>query len=81
MLPQNYFHTEQNVPGDFLRRPDTYYYLSRFSYAFYIITLFWVVAALAACLAALISNVATGIAAALTVLAALSIAFLASIMT
>ncbi|KAI5801615.1 SUR7/PalI family-domain-containing protein [Peziza echinospora] len=81
MLPQSYFHTDQNVPGDFLQRPKTYYYLSRFSYAFYIITLWWVLLALAACVVALLSNLATGVAAALTFVAALSMAFLASIMT
>lgn len=81
MLPQTYFNTPTNVPRGFFDKEKTFYYLSRFTYAFYIISIFWILVAMVAILGALFSTLATGIASAITLIALLSTAFLASIMT
>lgn len=81
MLPQQFFGTSTGVPEPFLRHPDRYFYLSRFTYAFYIITLFWVLLALLLNLVALLSTRATLAAAIVSAIALISCAFLAAIMT
>ncbi|KAF8470176.1 SUR7/PalI family-domain-containing protein [Kalaharituber pfeilii] len=81
MLPQTYYGTATGVPQPFLQHQNKFYYLSRFTYAFYIISIFWILLALLASLGATLSTASTGIAALLTAIALLSTAFLASIMT
>ena len=81
MLPQTYFKSPENVPQDFLQSSNKYYYLSRFTYAFYIISIFWILLALLATLGALLSTLSAALAAALSAIALLSTAFLAAIMT
>lgn len=41
--PDKTFGTTQGVPQDFIENHDTYYYLSRFSWPFYLIALFFLV--------------------------------------
>ena len=81
MLPQQFFGTDTGVPQPFLRHTDKYYYLSRFTYAFYIITIFFVLLALLLNFLAIVSTLATLVAAIMTGVALLSCAFLACIMT
>ena len=81
MLPQQLFGTSAGVPEPFLHHPNKYYYLSRFTYAFYIITIFWVILALLLNIAAILSTIAAVLTALVTGVALLSCAFLASIMT
>ncbi|KAF8450099.1 SUR7/PalI family-domain-containing protein [Terfezia claveryi] len=81
MLPQQFFGTSTGVPQPFLRHPNKYYYLSRFTYAFYIITIFFVLLALLLNFLAIVSTLATLVAAIMTGVALLSCAFLACIMT
>lgn len=81
MLPQQFFGTSTGVPQPFLRDPNKYYYLSRFTYAFYIITIFFVLLALLLNFLAIVSTLATLVAAIMTGVALLSCAFLACIMT
>lgn len=79
--PQRNFGTRANIPGDFLRNPRTYFYLSRFLYAFYIIDVFFASCALLAGILALFSRLG-GIVSALCSAAALfCVSFSAAIMT
>ncbi|KAF8419711.1 SUR7/PalI family-domain-containing protein [Tirmania nivea] len=81
MLPQQLFGTNTGVPQPFLRHPNKYYYLSRFTYAFYIITIFFILLALLLNFLATVSTLATLAAVIMTGVTLLSCTFLACIMT
>ncbi|TGZ77991.1 SUR7-domain-containing protein [Ascodesmis nigricans] len=41
IVPQDNFHTRTNIPNDFFKRRNTFFYLSRFAFAFYLIDIFF----------------------------------------
>jgi hypothetical protein len=69
------------MPTDFIQHPRKYYYLSRFLYAFYIISLFFSFAAFVVGFAALCSHRAALLAALVAFVANGCIAFCAAVMT
>ncbi|KAI5842312.1 actin cortical patch SUR7/pH-response regulator pali, partial [Tricharina praecox] len=79
--PVRNFGTRTGIPSSFVHHPSKYFYLSRFLYAFYIITLFFTLCALALSLAACLSPLATYLATACALAATLSAAFCAAVMT
>jgi hypothetical protein len=79
--PVHNFHTTQNMPGDFIQHPRKYYYLSRFLYAFYIISLFFCALAFLTGLVALCSYKAALLSSLIAFVAIGCLAFSASIMT
>lgn len=81
MVPQQNFGTPENVPSDFLKNSHKYYYLSRFTFAFYIISLFFACCSLLTGLAAICSGMGGLLASIFSWIAFLCSAFTASIMT
>jgi len=75
------FGTKQGVPMDFVMNPNTYYYLSRVMWAFYLIALFFAVCALFLSVLALCTRLGAYLAGATTFTAAMSQAVAASLMT
>ncbi|KAA8914658.1 actin cortical patch protein Sur7, partial [Sphaerosporella brunnea] len=81
MDPVRNFNTTTDVPRDFVQHQDRYFYLSRFLYAFYIISLFFCVAAFAVGLGSLCWWRAAAMAAAAATAAVACLAFCAAVMT
>lgn len=79
--PVRNFRTEENVPRDFINNSKRYFYLSRFLYAFYIISLFFALAALLTGLAAVFSKLGGYVSALLSAVTLFCVTFSASIMT
>lgn len=69
--PQTAFGTTEGIPQDFIENRDTYYYLTRISYGFYIAVIFFTVVALFLTFFGCISRLGSALAAALTFLALL----------
>lgn len=80
-LPQNNFGTTRGVPAEFLNNHRTFYYLSRFAFAFYIISLFFMLTSLATGLLALFSRLGSAISALAAAWALFCITLTASLMT
>ncbi|KAF3930236.1 hypothetical protein ABW20_dc0104724 [Dactylellina cionopaga] len=62
-LPQMNFNTTKNIPEDFIKNPGTYYYLSRFSFAFYLISLFFMLCSMLTGILALCSRLGSALSA------------------
>ncbi|KAK6496361.1 hypothetical protein TWF481_002386 [Arthrobotrys musiformis] len=80
-LPQRNFGTEKGVPGDFLNNPDTYYYLSRFVFSFYLISLFFMLCSMLSGILALCSRLGSALSAVASFWAFFCVLTLASLMT
>ncbi|KAK6353389.1 hypothetical protein TWF696_005355 [Orbilia brochopaga] len=80
-LPQQNFGTTDNVPGDFLSDHRTYYYLSRFAFAFYIISLFFMLCSLLTGVLALCSRLGSALSAVASAWALFCVITCASLMT
>lgn len=80
-LPQNNFGTTRNVPEDFLDHHRTYYYLSRIMFAFYLISIFFMICSLFTGLLALCSRLGSAISSLSAAVALFSMSLTASLMT
>ncbi|KAF3941354.1 hypothetical protein ABW19_dt0204496 [Dactylella cylindrospora] len=80
-LPQQNFGTSRNVPAEFLVDHRTYYYLSRFTFAFYIISLFFMLASMVVGLLALCSRLGSALSALAAAWALFCMTLTAALMT
>lgn len=64
--PQEAFDTTTGIPEDFITNRDTYYYLTRISYGFYIATIFFVIVSLFFNIAACFSRLGAALSSAFT---------------
>ncbi|CAN6650120.1 uncharacterized plasma membrane protein YNL194C [Trichomonascus vanleenenianus] len=67
--PDRTFGTTTGVPSDFINNHSTYYYLTRFSYAFFLIALFFSVVTLIFCCCAMFSRLGSAISASMNFIA------------
>lgn len=79
--PVKNFGTENNVPEGLVQHPSQYYYMSRVMWAFYLIALFFAVAALFLGLFALCSRLAAKFTGLVTIIALIMQAVTAALMT
>lgn len=80
-LPQSNFGTDNGVPADFLNHHNTFYYLSRFMFAFYLISIFFMVCSLATGLLSLCSRLGSAISSFTASIALFSLTLTAALMT
>lgn len=80
-VPQQNFGTTDGVPGDFLSDRRTYYYLSRFAFAFYLISLFFMLCSLLTGILALCSRLGSALSAVASAWALFCTITCASLMT
>jgi len=80
-LPQQNFGTTKNVPADFLNNHRTYYYLSRFAFAFYLISLFFMLCSMLTGVLALCSRLGSALSAVAAGWAMFCVITCASLMT
>ncbi|EPS36844.1 hypothetical protein H072_9587 [Dactylellina haptotyla CBS 200.50] len=80
-LPQQNFGTTRNVPANFLNNHRTYYYLSRFAFAFYLISIFFMIASMLTGILALCSRLGSALSAVAAGWALFCVTTTASLMT
>jgi len=80
-LPQQNFGTSNNIPQEFLNDHKTYYYLSRFTFAFYLISLFFMLGSMVTGMLALCSRLGSAISALAAAWALFCITVTAALMT